>query len=88
MARNEINSKLSEINVFLEEKSKEQSETEKSREEVMDKIQKDLGDRLQTSRTELAAIKAQMKGEETLYNSGTTQFGQKIFQAFKSLSFF
>ena len=64
LARNEVNSKLSEINVFLETKAKEQDENEKSREEVMDKIQRDLGDRLQTSRAELSAIKGQMKETE------------------------
>ena len=40
-------------------------ENEKSREEVMERIQKDLGDRLQMSREELGAIKNQMKGENT-----------------------
>ena len=38
-------------------------ESEKSREEAMDRIQRDLGDRLQMSREELGAIKNQMKGE-------------------------
>ena len=53
---------MSEINNFLETKSKEATANEKAREEVMEKIQKDLSERLNQSRDELAGIKTQMKG--------------------------
>ena len=65
MARNEINSRLSEMNAFLNERRKEQDNDEKKKSEVMESIQNDLSKRLQTSRDELEAIKHQMKGNIT-----------------------
>lgn len=63
MARNELNQKLAEINAFLEDRAKEQSQNEKTKDEVMQNIQKDLGERLTQSKEELSGIKAQMQGE-------------------------
>ena len=63
MARNQINSRLSEMNTFLHERQKEQEKDEKKKEGVEDAIQKDLAKRLQISRDELSAIKEQMKGK-------------------------
>ena len=68
MARNELNQKLSEINEFLEKRATDEAVNEKKKDEVVDKIQKDLGDRLLKSRADLAAIKEQMKGKERLLN--------------------
>ena len=62
MARNELNQKLSEVNTFLDGRAKSQEVEDKSREESMQKIQKDLGQRLDQSKSELSTIKAQMKG--------------------------
>ena len=67
MARNEINSRLSEMNAFLNERRKEQDNDEKKKSEVMESIQNDLAKRLQISRDELEAIKHQMKGNILLY---------------------
>ena len=55
---------FSQVNKFLEEKAAESARSESAREEVMDQIQRDLGERLRQSRDELAAIKAQMKDTE------------------------
>ena len=67
MARNELNAKLSDINAFLEQRSVEQTENEKKRDQVTEAIQKDLGTRLQQSRDELLVIKNQMRGELLTY---------------------
>eukprot|EP00094_Tigriopus_californicus_P002797 TCALIF_02699-PA protein Name:"Similar to ANK3 Ankyrin-3 (Homo sapiens)" AED:0.10 eAED:0.10 QI:0/0.77/0.6/0.9/0.55/0.8/10/151/968 len=64
MARNELNQKLAEINAFLEDRAKEQSQNEKTKDEVMQNIQKDLGERLTQSKDELSGIKSQMKETE------------------------
>ena len=66
MARLEVNSRLSEVNAFLEKRAEEQSQTEHERDRITDKIQKDLSDRLQQSRLELLDIKKQMKGKDVL----------------------
>lgn len=62
MARNEINQRMSEINAFLGQRAKEQEKNEKDRDQVMEKIQRELGEKLQQSKEELAVIKQQMKG--------------------------
>ena len=62
MARHEVNVRMSEINSFLEQRARDQVESEKKRDLVTESIQKDLADRLQQSREELLAIKQQMKG--------------------------
>ena len=46
MARNEINSRLSEMNAFLNERRKEQGSDEKKKYEVMEAVQNDLANRL------------------------------------------
>ena len=63
IARNDLNTKLSEINSFLEDRAKEQAETDRNRDKVMENIQQDLGERLEQSRVELATIKEQMSGK-------------------------
>lgn len=63
MARNQINSRFSEMNEFLNERQKEQDQDEKKKTDVTEAIQNDLGKRLQISRDELSAIKEQMKGK-------------------------
>ena len=63
LARNELNSKLSEINAFLEDRASAQAENDRKKELVMDEIQKDLGERLQKSREELSEIKKHMTGK-------------------------
>ena len=67
MARNQVNSRLSEMNEFLNQRQKEQDEDEKKKTDVTESIQNDLGKRLQISRDELSAIKEQMKGDNTIY---------------------
>ena len=62
MARNHINTRLSEMNAFLYERQKEQDQDEKKKTGVTESIQNDLAKRLQISRDELSAIKEQMKG--------------------------
>ena len=63
LARNELNSKLSEINAFLEDRASAQAENDRKKELVMDEIQKDLGERLLKSREELSEIKKHMTGK-------------------------
>ena len=63
LARNQINSRLSEMNEFLNERQKEQDEEEKKKSDVTEAIQNDLAKRLQISRDELTGIKQQMKGD-------------------------
>lgn len=63
LARNELNAKLSEINVFLEGRASEQAEHERKKEKVMEEMQKDLGERLQKSKDELNTIKQKMRGK-------------------------
>ena len=79
MARNEINQKLAEINAFLGERSRDLAKNEKTRDEVMQKIQEDLGERLKQSRTELAAIKDQMKGKQSITLSITKLYDVYLF---------
>lgn len=62
MARNQVNSRLSEMNEFLNQRQKEQDEDEKKKTGVTESIQNDLAKRLQISRDELSSIKDQMKG--------------------------
>jgi hypothetical protein len=64
LARNELNSKLSEINSFLEERAVEQAANDQKKDLLMDEIQQDLGKRLQKSREELSEIKKHMMGEK------------------------
>ena len=64
LARNQINSRLSEMNEFLNERQKEQDIEEKKKADVTESIQNDLAKRLQISRDELTGIKQQMKGNE------------------------
>ena len=64
LARNELNSKLAEINSFLEDRAAAQAENDRRKELVMDEIQKDLGERLQKSRDELSEIKKHMIGNQ------------------------
>jgi hypothetical protein len=61
-ARNEVNSRLSEINSFLDQRALEHDQHERDRDKVTDTIQKDMGQRLSESRDELLRIKQQMKG--------------------------
>ncbi len=65
LARNELNSKLSEINSFLEERAAEQAANDQKKDLLMDEIQQDLGKRLQKSREELSEIKKHMMGEKS-----------------------
>ncbi len=62
LARNELNAKLSEINVFLEGRASEQAENERKKEKAFEEVQKDLAERLQKSKDELNTIKQQMRG--------------------------
>ena len=62
MARMELNTKLAQVNQFLEKRAMEQDETNKEKELITDQIQKDLSNRLTQSRDELLRIKDQMKG--------------------------
>ena len=62
MARMELNTKLAQVNQFLEKRAMEQDETNKEKEIITDQIQKDLSNRLTQSRDELLRIKDQMKG--------------------------
>ena len=64
LARNQINSRLSEMNEFLNERQKEQDIEEKKKADVTESIQNDLAKRLQISRDELTGIKQQMKGNK------------------------
>jgi hypothetical protein len=68
MARNQVNSRLSEMNEFLNQRQKEQDEDEKKKTDVTESIQNDLGKRLQISRDELSAIKDQMKGDILIFS--------------------
>lgn len=61
-ARNEVNARLVEINEFLTRRGRRQAEEEKLKQLASEAIQKDLANRLQISRDELAAIKDDMKG--------------------------
>ena len=67
MARNQVNSRLSEMNQFLNQRQKEQDEDEKKKTNVTETIQNDLAKRLQISRDELSAIKEQMKGDILIF---------------------
>ena len=67
MARNQVNSRLSEMNQFLNQRQKEQDEDEKKKTNVTETIQNDLAKRLQISRDELSAIKEQMKGDISIF---------------------
>ena len=62
MARLELNSKLAEVNHFLEKRAMEHNENIKEKDLITDQIQKDLSNRLSQSRDELLKIKDQMKG--------------------------
>ena len=62
MARMELNSKLSEVNAFLDRRAEEQTVNETQKDRISEKIQKDLSERLQQSRDELDSIKYHMKG--------------------------
>ena len=68
LARNEINSRLSEMNTFLHDRQKEQDLDEKKKAEATDTMQNDLARRLQISRDELSAIKDQMKGNARVHS--------------------
>ena len=57
MARMELNTKLAQVNQFLEKRAMEQDETNKEKELITDQIQKDLSNRLTQSRDELLRIK-------------------------------
>jgi hypothetical protein len=67
MARNQVNSRLSEMNEFLNQRQKEQDDDEKKKTDITESIQNDLGKRLQISRDELSAIKDQMKGDIVIF---------------------
>ena len=62
LARTEVNSRLSEINKFLSDKSKEHERERQSRDTQMTGIQADYAKRLQQSREELAQIKDDLQG--------------------------
>ena len=62
MARTEVNSRLSEINKFLSDKSQEQEKEQQTREKVTQDLQADYAKRLQQSREELAQIKDDLQG--------------------------
>lgn len=62
MAQMQINSRLSEINAFLDKRAEEQSMNDQERDRISEKIQKDLSERLQQSSQELSHIKNQLKG--------------------------
>merc|ERR1712061_248945 len=64
MARLELNSKLAEVNHFLEKRAMEHNENIKEKDLITDQIQKDLSSRLSQSRDELLKIKDQMKDTE------------------------
>ena len=63
-SRNELNAKLSEIKVFLKERAKEFAKKEQSCDEVMERIENDLGEKLDQSRNELSRIKEQKEETE------------------------
>ena len=62
MARTEVNSRLSEINKFLSDKSQEQEKEQQTREKVTQDLEADYAKRLQQSREELAQIKDDLQG--------------------------
>ena len=62
LARTEVNSRLSEINKFLSDKSQEQEKEQQTREKVTQDLQTDYAKRLQQSREELAQIKDDLQG--------------------------
>ena len=65
LARTEVNSRLSEINKFLSDKSQEQEKEQQTREKVTQDLQADYAKRLQQSREELAQIKDDLQGTYT-----------------------
>lgn len=82
LARNELNSKLAEINSFLEDRAAAQAENDRRKELVMDEIQKDLGERLQKSRDELSEIKKHMIGNQAsalTYMSSVRFFSMELY---------
>ena len=57
-----MNSRLSEINKFLSDKSQVQEKEQQTREKVTQDLQADYAKRLQQSREELAQIKDDLQG--------------------------
>uniref|UniRef100_A0A0K2V4G4 Uncharacterized protein n=1 Tax=Lepeophtheirus salmonis TaxID=72036 RepID=A0A0K2V4G4_LEPSM len=64
MARNELNQKLSEVNLFLDKRYRDQTEVDQKKDFLMENIQNDLSSRLLDARKELGEIKNQMKATE------------------------
>ena len=62
MARMELNTKLAEVNRFLEKRATDLDENNKAKDVVTEEIQKDLSNRLSQSKDELIRIKDQMRG--------------------------
>ena len=85
LARNQINSRLSEMNEFLNERQKEQDEEEKKKSDVTEAIQNDLAKRLQISRDELTGIKQQMKGDFFILQNMLRH--NQFFNPFRKLDF-
>ena len=67
MARMELNTKLAEVNRFLEKRATDLDENNKAKDLVTEQIQKDLSNRLSQSKDELIRIKDQMRGLFTIY---------------------
>ena len=67
MARMELNTKLAEVNRFLEKRATDLDENNKAKDLVTEQIQKDLSNRLSQSKDELIRIKDQMRGMLTIY---------------------
>ena len=70
MARMELNTKLAEVNRFLEKRASDLDENNKAKDLVTEQIQKDLSNRLSQSKDELIRIKDQMRGMFTFYRTG------------------
>ena len=86
MARTEVNSRLSEINKFLSDKSQEQEKEQQTREKVTQDLQADYAKRLQQSREELAQIKDDLQGTTleggTLESKSPTKNSSLFFHTF------
>ena len=85
MARTEVNSRLSEINKFLSDKSQEQEKEQQTREKVTQDLQADYAKRLQQSREELAQIKDDLQGTlegGTLESKSPTKNSSLFFHTF------
>ena len=81
-----MNSRLSEINKFLSDKSQEQEKEQQTREKVTHDLQADYAKRLQQSREELALIKDDLQGTFPLPQKFESTFycihsykGKKVF---------